>query len=65
MSATAESPIPSLAEQLLKQSVQDACAMPMDAVIDTARAGQFTEDRCSDRWRDADAQMHDALIPAL
>jgi hypothetical protein len=31
-----------LAEQLLKQSEQDAAATPMDAVLETARAGKFT-----------------------
>jgi hypothetical protein len=46
MSATVESATPSLAEQLLKQSEQDASVTPMDAVIEAARAGRFTEDQC-------------------
>lgn len=46
MSANAENPTPSLAEQLLKQSEQDASVTPMDAVIEAACAGRFTEDQC-------------------
>ena len=34
-----------LAEQLAKQSRQDAQLTPMDAVLDAARAGEFTDDR--------------------
>jgi hypothetical protein len=46
MSMNAESSTPSLAEQLLKQSEHDAAITPMDAVIEAARAGRFTEDQC-------------------
>jgi hypothetical protein len=35
-----------LAEQLLKQSGQDAAATPMHAVLDAARCGKFTDDHC-------------------
>jgi hypothetical protein len=35
-----------LAQQLLKQSEQDGAITPMDAIIDAARAGNFTDDRC-------------------
>jgi hypothetical protein len=34
-----------LAEQLLKESEQDAASTPMDAVLETARAGEFTGDQ--------------------
>jgi hypothetical protein len=46
MSMNAERASPSLTEQLLKQSEQDATVTPMDAVIEAARAGRFTEDQC-------------------
>jgi hypothetical protein len=35
-----------VADQLLKQSEHDAAITPMDAVLDAARAGNFTDDRC-------------------
>ena len=35
-----------LAEQLIKQSEQDGAITPMDAVIEAARAGNFTHDHC-------------------
>ena len=35
-----------LAEQLLQQSERDAEMTPMDAALDAARAGRFTDDRC-------------------
>ena len=35
-----------LAADLLKQSEQDAVVTPMDAVLEAARAGQFTGERC-------------------
>lgn len=46
MTALAESLGNSLADHLLKQSEQDAAVTPMDAVLDTARAGKFTDDHC-------------------
>jgi hypothetical protein len=46
MSATAKNPGKALAEQLQKQSEQEAAVTPMDAVLDAARAGNFTDDRC-------------------
>jgi len=46
MSMNAERATPSLTEQLLKQSEHDAAVTPMDAVIEAARAGRFTEDQC-------------------
>lgn len=46
MSMNAERASPSLTEQLLKQSEHDAAVTPMDAVIEAARAGRFTEDQC-------------------
>jgi hypothetical protein len=46
MSMNAERASPSLTEQLLKQSEQDAAVTPMDAVIEAARAGRFTKDQC-------------------
>jgi hypothetical protein len=46
MSMNAERAAPSLTEQLLKQSEHDAAVTPMDAVIEAARAGRFTEDQC-------------------
>jgi len=44
MSATSDKPGTALAAQLLKQSEQDAAITPMDAVVDAARAGKFTND---------------------
>jgi hypothetical protein len=35
-----------LAAQLLKQSEPDAAVTPMNAILDTARAGIFTDDQC-------------------
>ena len=35
-----------VADQLLKQSEHDASITPMDAVLDAARAGNLTDDRC-------------------
>ena len=35
-----------LAEQLVKESEADAAITPMDAVIDAALAGKFTDDNC-------------------
>lgn len=46
MSMNAERASPSLTEQLLKQSEHDAAVTPMDAVIEAARDGRFTEDQC-------------------
>jgi hypothetical protein len=46
MSATAENSRPSLADQLLDQSEQDAAVTPMDAVLEAARGGKFTDDQC-------------------
>jgi len=46
MSASLENPGQPLAEELLKQSEQDAPVTPMDAVLDAARAGIFTADQC-------------------
>jgi hypothetical protein len=46
MSMNAERASPSLTDQLLKQSEHDAAVTPMDAVIEAARAGRFTEDQC-------------------
>ncbi|MGZ8486687.1 MAG: hypothetical protein ACXW6R_23225, partial [Candidatus Binatia bacterium] len=46
MSSTSDKPGAALALQLLKQSEQDAAITPMDAVVDAARAGKFTNDHC-------------------
>ena len=46
MSINAERASPSLAGQLLKQSEHDAAVTPMDAVIEAARTGGFTEHQC-------------------
>ena len=46
MTPTSDKPGAALAEQLLKQSEADAAATPMDAVLDAARAGRFTDDQC-------------------
>ena len=45
MNSISDKPGAVLAEQLLKQSEADAAATPMDAVLDAARAGRFTDDR--------------------
>ena len=39
-------PTKALAEQLIKQSEAEAAVTPMDAVLDAARAGKFTDDQC-------------------
>ena len=46
MTISTDKPGAAVAEQLLKQSEADAGATPMDAVLDAARAGRFTDDRC-------------------
>jgi hypothetical protein len=46
MTSTCETPGKSLAAQLLKQGEKDAAVTPMDAVLDAARGGQFTEECC-------------------
>src|SRR6185503_21310036 len=46
MNLNSESPGKSLAEQLLKQSEHDGGVTPMDAVLDAARAGNFSGDQC-------------------
>lgn len=46
MNSSTESLGKSLAEQLFKQSEHDAAVTPMDAVLDAARAGTFTDDNC-------------------
>ena len=46
MTISTDRPGAALAEQLLKQSEADAAATPMDAVLDAARAGRFTDDQC-------------------
>ena len=46
MTISSDKPGAALAEQLLKQSEADAAATPMDAVLDAARAGRFTDDQC-------------------
>ena len=46
MTISTDKPGAAVAEQLLKQSEADAAATPMDAVLDAARAGRFTDDRC-------------------
>ena len=46
MTNSSDKPGAALAEQLLKQSEADAAATPMDAVLDAARAGRFTDDQC-------------------
>jgi len=46
MTISSTKPGTALAEQLIKQSEIDAAITPMDAVIDEARAGQFTNDHC-------------------
>jgi len=46
MNSSTENLGKSLAEQLLKQSEHDATVTPMDAVLDAARGGTFTDDNC-------------------
>jgi len=46
MTLSTDKPGPALAEQLLKQSEQDAAVTPMDAVLDAARGGKLTDDQC-------------------
>lgn len=46
MNSQSESIGATLAAQLLKQSELDAAVTPMNAILDTARAGKFTDDRC-------------------
>jgi len=46
MTISTDKPGAAVAEQLLKQSEADAGATPMDAVLDAACAGRFTDDRC-------------------
>jgi len=43
---TAASSSQSLAENLIQQSEQDGAVTPMDAVLEAARTGRFTEDQC-------------------
>jgi hypothetical protein len=46
MNSTTDKPGAALADQLIKQSEAEAMVTPMDAVLDTARAGKFTSDQC-------------------
>jgi hypothetical protein len=46
MNSQSESIGATLAAQLLKQSEQDAAVTPMNAILDAARTGQFTDDQC-------------------
>jgi len=46
MTSSSTKPGAALAEQLLKQSEQDAAVTPMDALVDFARAGKFTDEHC-------------------
>lgn len=46
MTTSTDKPGSALAKQLLARSEQDAAITPMDAVIDAARAGKFTNDHC-------------------
>lgn len=46
MTISTDKPGAALAEQLLEQSEADGAATPMDAVLDAARAGRFTDDQC-------------------
>lgn len=41
-----DKPGAALAEQLLRQSEQDAALTPIDAVSDAARAGKFGNEHC-------------------
>ena len=45
MTISTDKPGAALADQLIKQSEADATVTPMDAVLDAARAGRFTEDQ--------------------
>jgi len=46
MTLTSETAGKAIADQLLKQSEQDGAVTPMDAVLDAARAGTFSDDCC-------------------
>jgi hypothetical protein len=46
MTNSSDKPGAALAEQLIKQSEADGAATPMDSLLDAARAGRFTDDRC-------------------
>ena len=46
MVSTSETPGKMVADHLLKQGEQDATVTPMTAVLDTACAGNFTDDQC-------------------
>jgi hypothetical protein len=46
MTISSDKPGAALAEQLLKQSAADAAATPMDAVLEAARVGRFSDDQC-------------------
>jgi hypothetical protein len=46
MSASSDSPGIALAEELRRQSEQDAAATPMDAVVDAARESKLSDDQC-------------------
>ena len=46
MTTSIDKPGAALAEQLIEQSEVDAALTPMDAVLDAARAGKFTDDQC-------------------
>lgn len=46
MTPSTDKPGSALAEQLIKQSENDAAITPMDAVVDAASAGKFTNDHC-------------------
>ena len=61
MSATAENSSPSLADQFLDQSEHDTTVTPMDAVLEAARGGKFTDDQCFRLRATLDPQAHDVL----
>jgi hypothetical protein len=44
MTLSTDKPSTALADQLIRQSEQDAALTPMDAVLELARAGKFTDD---------------------
>src|SRR5262245_43158919 len=46
MSTSSDSPGIALAEELRRQSEQDAVVTPMDAVVDIARKSQLSDDQC-------------------
>jgi hypothetical protein len=46
MTSTCVTPGVTVAAQLLRQGEQDAAVTPMDAILDRARAGNFTDDQC-------------------